>query len=534
LLDDESNDKWTKCFDLSFELTANLAKMELILGDLNACKHLNDELLRRSKSVQMKITPLVIDVEVRMAGNEMAETIIAAKRALRELDITIPRHLTIVNLILKLRKVRRLVSGKTDGDILSLPLMRGRSTCAAVRLLIHLSMCCMLQDENILAVYSALLGTELIMMDGGGLSPYSANCFSVYGIAELGLGNIDRGVRFGELALKLIHRIPCQEAKCHAMIGINTVMHWNTPIRSLESAMANTLNRSFDVGDVIYGSLCVSAQSALRYMLGENLGSLEQSLRAFHRKLCDLGQDAMIRWIQPCLQYVLIMQAPPRVSAWEDLTTLSGEVMDESEYLEEARTSNQKMMLIMMWTYKSLLAYNFGCSEMAEMLYYAMDGILSVHRIAFIAPPYHFFGAMIFYERYRITRRVKHLTKARKHVKSLTRFEAAGNPNVSAFILSLEAEALSLKSGDVTALVSAYTKAINALKAERLVHREALANERMGFILHSLGFHDLANSYVEIALSLYAEWGATAKYEWLLVQRSLQFDHNSTNFGENG
>jgi tetratricopeptide (TPR) repeat protein len=370
----------------------------------------------------------------------------------------------------------------------------------------------------------------LIMMDGGRLSPYSANCFSVYGLAELGLGNIDQGVRYGELAMKLIHRIPCPEAECHTMIGIITLLHWKTPIRSLECVMANALNKSFEVGDVIYGSLCFSSHSALRYILGENLGSLEQSMRAFHGKLCDLGQDAMIRWFQPCLQYVLIMRAPPRMSVWEDLTFLSGEVMDESEYLKEAITLNHKMLLMMVWKYKSLLAYNFGRYEMAEMLYYAMDGILRLYRNAFLAPPYHFYGAMIFYERYRSTRRAKHLKQARKHVKSLKRFEAAGSPNVSTFVLFLEAEALSLTSGDVTALVSAYTKAINASKAERFLDREALANERLGFVLHSLGCHELANTYVIIALSLYAEWGATAKYEWLVVQqRNLHFDPSGSN-----
>jgi predicted ATPase len=87
LLDEESQDKWTKCFDLAFELTESLARMELILGNLNACKQRNEELLLYSKSVQMKIAPLVIDVEVRMAGNEMAESVIAAKRALRELGV---------------------------------------------------------------------------------------------------------------------------------------------------------------------------------------------------------------------------------------------------------------------------------------------------------------------------------------------------------------------------------------------------------------------------------------------------------------
>jgi hypothetical protein len=33
LLEEDSQDKWTKSFDLSFELTENLAKMELILGN---------------------------------------------------------------------------------------------------------------------------------------------------------------------------------------------------------------------------------------------------------------------------------------------------------------------------------------------------------------------------------------------------------------------------------------------------------------------------------------------------------------------
>jgi hypothetical protein len=172
-------------------------------------------------------------------------------------------------------------------------------------------------------------------------------------------------------------------------------------------------------------------------------------------------------------------------------------------------------------TYKSLLAYNFGCYEEAEMLYYTMDGMLRLYRYNFVAPPYHFFGAMIFYERYRTTRRVKHLKSARKHVKKLKRFETAGSPNVFTFVLALEAELLSLKSVDVPELVSAYTKAINALHMEQVVHREANANERLGFILLSLGCHDMANTYLDRAMTLYGEWGAVAKCEWLMAQRSL-------------
>jgi predicted ATPase len=46
LLDEAADDMWTKCFDLAFELTENLAKMELIVGNLDTCKQINEELAR--------------------------------------------------------------------------------------------------------------------------------------------------------------------------------------------------------------------------------------------------------------------------------------------------------------------------------------------------------------------------------------------------------------------------------------------------------------------------------------------------------
>jgi hypothetical protein len=202
--------------------------------------------------------------------------------------------------------------------------------------------------------------------------------------------------------------------------------------------------------------------------------------------------------------------------------------MDESEYIERGNTIEsqddaddgldvQVTSGVQFWLLQN------GRNRVLQHGWYCLGFI----EIPF-APPYHFFGAMVFYARYRTTHRMKHLKMARKHFTTLKRFEAAGSPNVSAFVLALEAEALSLISRDVTAIVSAYNKAINALKADNLYHREALAHERLGFVLHSLGCHDLSNTHLDRALSLYAEWGANAKYEWILAQRSLQCNNTST------
>jgi hypothetical protein len=62
------------------------------------------------------------------------------------------------------------------------------------------------------------------------------------------------------------------------------------------------------------------------------------------------------------------------------------------------------------------------------------------------------------------------------------RFEAAGSPNVTEFLILLKAEAVSIKSKDFGELVTAYTAAIDAMKKACFVHLEALANERLSTV----------------------------------------------------
>jgi hypothetical protein len=45
-----------------------------------------------------------------------------------------------------------------------------------------------------------------------------------------------------------------------------------------------------------------------------------------------------------------------------------------------------------------------------------------------------------------------------------------------------------------------------------------------------LGFHDLSKPFIDQALSLYSDWGAIAKYEWLLVQFNLCFNTGYSGF----
>jgi hypothetical protein len=194
-------------------------------------------------------------------------------------------------------------------------------------------------------------------------------------------------------------------------------LHWKTHIRSLVPALTKALNSGFEVGDVVYSSLCIVNHIAIRHILGENLESLEHFMRTAYNRLFDLGQSAMIRWVQPPMQFVSNLRTSP--TSWVELTILSGDVMDESEFMDEAIASNHKILLRNVLRHKATLAYQFGYYEMAATIYERMDLVGRVYENTFGGPAYHFYGAMIFYELYRTTRQRKHVKSSKEAREAL-------------------------------------------------------------------------------------------------------------------
>ena len=466
LLDEEGQyEKWTRHFDLALEMTETLAKLELIVGNLAACRQMNQEVLLRCKSADTKINALVTEVNARVAANEVDQTAISSMRVLQELGIPMPNRVTRFKLLLKLRKVRVLFAIKADADILNLPLMQDTKSKMAVKLLVDTCTSNFMRDKEIAACYAALLATELTMRDG--LSPYSANAFVVYGMVEILLGNLDRGLRFGTISRALTNRMPCKDADSLTnSINVTSVLHWKMSIREINPVLCEAMNSAFDVGNVVYATLSVGHICFTRYTLGENLGALEAFVQECNTRISKLSKGIMFRFAQPSMQFVINMRSSAR--CWKDITILSGDIMDENEYMRKAISTKNRIWMMVLWTYKSLLAFHFGYFEMAASIYLKMQSSARVYQCSFAGPNFYFHGALIFFERYRATRRGRYLRLVRKHKKNLLRFEAAGSPNVSEFLIFLKAEELSLKSKDAGEVVATYTAAIDAVKKAAL------------------------------------------------------------------
>jgi histidine kinase len=505
---------WDDMFDLAFKLTESLAKMELIIGNLEDCKRMTTVVLERGKTVEMKCNSLIIDVEARMAGVEMDETISAANRALNVLGVKLPAKVGFQHVLLKVWKVKRLLRNKTDEDILGLPVMSDRIKATTIKLLINLALYCLLKDDLERGVVSALLALQLTLK--GGLSPYSANALTIYGVAEVTLGNQKSGYRFGKLALRMLDHVKYKETES-ATIGmaLASLIHWREPIRALQKPFQGAMDIGFDVGDVVFGSFCAANCFATRVVLGEELQSLERFMCTCYSHISDLSQDALTLWVQPGLQFVLNLQTinPTR---WADLITLTGEIMDENEYYHEVDTTKNKALHTMVRLYKSMLAFNFGYYDLASAIFGEMADGSKAFKDTFGVLPLYFYGALTSYSLFCENGKRKEQRLARKNLHGLQRMKAAGNPNTVPFLALLEAEELSLrKRADAVTLVAAYSKAISSSALEGYTHMEALANERAVSALSLMVSRAESEKYFDRAMLLYSRWGATAKHEWL-------------------
>eukprot|EP00545_Synedropsis_sp_CCMP1620_P013169 CAMPEP_0119021732 /NCGR_PEP_ID=MMETSP1176-20130426/26576_1 /TAXON_ID=265551 /ORGANISM="Synedropsis recta cf, Strain CCMP1620" /LENGTH=1129 /DNA_ID=CAMNT_0006976413 /DNA_START=58 /DNA_END=3447 /DNA_ORIENTATION=+ len=507
--------KWSDHFDLSFETTESLAKIELILGHLPACKELTSEVLFRGKTVDMKVNALLLDVEVRVAGHEMGSMVATASKSLKELGVTMPTKVSKRQLGLKFLKVKAMLKLKSDNDILSLPMMSSRTMKTAVRLLLHVTMYCLLTEELDQAVFCAVSATELTLKYG--LSSYSAYTLTVFGVAELTRNRHESAYRFGKLSVVLLDRFKGSDTRCAAsVIRISTLDHWKDPFPELLDPLHEAMHAGFETADVVYSSNAVAISFASRIILGVNLKTVEDFMRNTYTHIGGLSQVVILRWSHPMFQCVLNLQMSGP-SCWEDCVTLTGEIMNEDEFMSHAERAHLQILKVIVWTYKVMLAYFFEFYELAEEICEDKADIGKAPRHDYCVKNNLFFAAATNFARYRETGKREQLQKARRYKTAVKQYKRLCPHNVSAYLAFLDAEELSLsKSAKRDAVAAAYNGAIEVAANEDMAHLEGLANERAGFLFAKWGKRAQAERYFEEAMSVYrCKWGATAKYEWL-------------------
>jgi hypothetical protein len=213
------------------------------------------------------------------------------------------------------------------------------------------------------------------------------------------------------------------------------------------------------------------------------------------------------------------------VIEWQSLTTLTGEVMNESHYIQQAIQANHQVLLLNALMHKVHLSYYFGEWEKTISICKDMMGLKQGFHFNFAAIPTSFFGAMASYSLYRKNKNRKYRKAARQHQKILWQAHSRRCPNSSIFLHILKAEDLSLKkSASFHEVTKAFDNTIQSIAAGNVTQFEALAYERAGFYQIQCRNREAAQEYFDQALDFYGyKWGAVAKHDFLaeVIEKEL-------------
>jgi predicted ATPase len=513
LIDDTT--KWISDHDLSFKITVNLAKFELIIGNHIACSDLVKTALLHAQSNEMIVDCLMIDIECNMAQNNIDGSIIAARNTLSQLGISLPCKISVFHVASKLLKVKLMLRGKSDSDILNLPRMTESAMSISVKVLINMCMYCFMKDEEFLAVYSALLATELTLKHG--LNAYAATALTIYGVAELSNGNRKRAYRFGKLALLLQERLQSIPALCPTTaIAHSTLTHWYDPLLESPLRLQKAAIAGLEIGDIVNGAFSFAMSYGIHLVLGTNLQDLKVLMLANDKILRDLSQEAMAMWTHAYVQLVLNLTSH-EASDWKELLNLNGEIIDEATYFGHAQDAKHMLLISIGWYAKGMLAFWFGVWSIAEEMFQDIMNKDNSFHFGFGGIQVHFFAGISSYSRYDQTFNKKHLKLARKHKAALMKFKSQEYPLSRAYLSLIEAEDLAAKNASASrAVMVSYKTSIDAFASEGLHHFEALANERAGYYQLKLKSYGEARASFQRAIHLYDhKWGASAKSYWL-------------------
>eukprot|EP00547_Thalassionema_nitzschioides_P012566 CAMPEP_0194262360 /NCGR_PEP_ID=MMETSP0158-20130606/46501_1 /TAXON_ID=33649 /ORGANISM="Thalassionema nitzschioides, Strain L26-B" /LENGTH=1111 /DNA_ID=CAMNT_0039002515 /DNA_START=121 /DNA_END=3456 /DNA_ORIENTATION=+ len=367
----DGEQKWLTDFDLAFELTESLAKMELILGNMDACINANRIILQRAKSEKAKVNALSLEIEIRTASSAFGDNVPVGKKVLRQLGINVPPNLTPFHLISKLRRVRKLIDSKKDEEILSLH--RIDPDLPDLNKVMLLTSAHFFQKKKFLWVlYATLLAMEYTITNG--FSSWGANTLCYYGVCEtIVMRNPQRGYRLGRLALQLNVDIPFQDAGVVNNVTL-MLMSWHKERIYPKDLCFNPehLNEGLENGNFPMAVILGCFSFYTRFWTGEHLLSLELSIRDIYERLSELGQKGLLKRPQPLFQLILIM-----LMSWHKERIYPKDLCFNPEHLNEGLENGNFPMAVILgcfsfytrfWTGEHLLSLELSIRDIYERL----------------------------------------------------------------------------------------------------------------------------------------------------------------------
>ena len=513
----ESN-AWEDYYELSLGLYSLRAEMAFCTGDHDTSRTIGRLVLDKAKCMDDKLNAYMTCISSLGMKRKILEAIHLGFEVANKMGVFVPRGINVFFMLNKILRIRKLMKGRTDEDLLNQPPSCDKRSLFLGKLFGRLLMYARSVSRPDLMLPSCIYLTLLSVEKG--THRYTALGYATYTIILAKMGDTAEAHRFGFLAMAMAEKAQAPEVDTRTLMLVHMFAnHLKRPIQESLEPFLRAHRLGCETGDIEGACYCAFLYSGIYIYSGLPLKVLSEDVRLVEQLCEQYDQQSMLVAVRMYRQFVVnLTKGAP------DVAVLTGEVMEENEVLKKC--DEYCIICVKQVTYlvRLLLDCVLGEFDEAMRVHKRMDG--------FTEDP-TFYGSFLsmllrglaqFASRRGSKRQYSKGSRTLRIVEKRLKGGAVNYRVAALFLRAEKAAANRAAKYSFETVRCLYDETIKFARRTGFLHIEAMANERAGqyCLLHEDRRDQFwASNYICRAHDLYCEWGASTKVDLMQSQYML-------------
>jgi predicted ATPase/signal transduction histidine kinase len=339
------------------------------------------------------------------------------------------------------------------------------------------------------------------------------------------LNDIERGYRFGKLALELVERLGIEEARPNAIKSFFArVHHWMAPLHESIAPLRTSIRLGLDHGDPLAACRGALAYCMHLFFLGEHLASVEEQAVRYGELAENLSLSEYMTVLDLLRLRLRSMMGSER-RGFEVMTEARSERERTAAALAAFERVTAPSLLFFGNFYEVMHAYLFG--DLARALERAQEAAQHATGVTghFVVAEHNCFYSLTLLalcEDADEARRGEYLNQIAANQSQMAIWAHHAPANFQ-FRYDLIAAEQARVLGQYEEAIELFDAAIRGAAERSAIHFEALSLERMAALQRAIGDAQSAEEYARDAHAAYMRWGAQSKAQALSAR--YEIDH---------
>ena len=351
-LEEPGNNVWKDHYPLAFDLYTRAASASYLTGRFDEMERWSDTLIANAASVYDQAGVYEMKLYASISKDDRAEGLKMGLKALSLLGLNYPKKPGIPHVLGKLIQCRLSLRGKSDDDLVNLPITDDQRIIAIGRV-IRAFFTILYTNAPELAPLVFMDLVILSLKHGNfSMSPFGYICFGF--ILSSALGDLGGGDRFGRLAMRLVEKLNMPQAKAIAYFFHATVLqHWTEPLRNTIPLLDEGIAAALSVGDFTNASTMLLIRDYHDYCTGRRLlEDVDRDMTATDAVLNQFQQGSVINYHRLWHQAALNM-----MGRGNDRSTLKGPLSDSETGLPQHIAANERSIVMNYYLQPTIFHY---------------------------------------------------------------------------------------------------------------------------------------------------------------------------------